>query len=250
MVSKIAAPIGKGFRSLPIDIISLRANLSRLGKYQGDDEIDILDRELEKAIKSFQQDEGLQIDGIMRPSDETERALNRLLAGKKNAFGPMPTKVNISNPIGYGAKTKEKDVEQVQRALATLDFIPKSRGFEPSGILDVLTLQGIREFQRQTGLYIDGKLMPGGETEQALNFALQEVADSDIEEEDLPEQDKDIPGTDIPDKGIPEDAPNGPIYSEQDGIPPIEAEVPNPEIDPQMERDPETWDWFPPEWET
>lgn len=250
MTSKIASPIGKGFKGLPIDIISLRTNLARLNKYNQADEKDVFDKSLEKAIKDFQQDEGLQIDGVVRPNGETERALNRLLEGKKNAFEAKPAKVKITNPIGYGKKQKEKDIEQIQQALATLDYIPKSRGFEPNGILDALTLRGIREFQRQAGLYVDGKLMPDGETEKALNIALKKAVNSEIEEEELPEQERNIPGTDIPDKGIPEDAPNGPIYSEEDGVPPVEAEVPDPDMDPQMERDPDSWDLFPPEWET
>ncbi|MEK9721872.1 MAG: peptidoglycan-binding domain-containing protein, partial [Rhodospirillaceae bacterium] len=61
----------------PDDIVAVKQRLHRLGFYEpppegiGDD----IDAEFETAIRAFQQDNGLQVDGRLEPGGETERNL-------------------------------------------------------------------------------------------------------------------------------------------------------------------------------
>lgn len=52
--SALSAPIGNRQTSIPDDLVQTRRNFSRLGRYDGDTELSVLDRGLDTAIRSFQ----------------------------------------------------------------------------------------------------------------------------------------------------------------------------------------------------
>lgn len=165
-----------------------------------------------------------------REHAETERAFNRNLRGERNAFGsPEAARLRLSDSVGIGHDNHAADVTQVQRGLGTLGFIPLSRGFEPNGVLDGITGQGIRSFQQSNGLHIDGALFPKGETETAMNDRLRffisgegsgdmlAVPPGAVDREPLSPPkivEPKIPGTNIPDRGIPEEGWPGSGFSD------------------------------------
>lgn len=217
--SAITTPVGNGKNSNPLDILHIRKILKHLGRHNGDTELEFIDHGLDRSIRKFQHDEGLRVDGILNPGGETERALNRALRGKQNTFGPSDmARLQLSEGVGSTLVNRKRDVKQVQRGLGTLGFIPRSRGFEPNGIVDGTTDKGIRAFQKHNDLRIDGKLFPNGETEETMNFALRLTggkADNEGWGEEMPALPPGrvegntlfspyIPGTNIPDEGVPE----------------------------------------------
>lgn len=62
----------------PKDIISLKKELSRKGYYKEPDYgiTPYADKELFSAIRSYQKDKNLKVDGIVRPDGETINSLN------------------------------------------------------------------------------------------------------------------------------------------------------------------------------
>lgn len=140
--SQIRTPIGNREYSDPLDVINTRKNLKRINQYDGETDLGFFDKNLDESIRKFQSKEGLKIDGLMNPSGETERALNRNLRGEKNLISSL----RLRSPVGTRLTNDSGDVKQVQRSLGRLGFIPPSRGFEANGIIDPVTSKGIIDF--------------------------------------------------------------------------------------------------------
>lgn len=72
-------PLGTNYRADPQDIMNTKRALSRLGHYpipphRGID--DWTDDAMFEGIRAFQKDNGLKVDGFMRPGGPTESAIN------------------------------------------------------------------------------------------------------------------------------------------------------------------------------
>ncbi|WP_435641596.1 peptidoglycan-binding domain-containing protein [Micavibrio aeruginosavorus] len=164
----LKTPVGNNLKNDSDDVTNTKRLFSQLGFYDGDQDNGILDRKLDRAIRSFQQDNGLVIDGLMYPNGETERAVQRAFL-KQDQSEPTPQKTILTNSVGNNRKNEASDVIAVQQKLSTLGYASPLKRFEPTGILDNDTVKGIRSFQRNNGLTVDGWLEPNGETEQAFN---------------------------------------------------------------------------------
>jgi peptidoglycan hydrolase-like protein with peptidoglycan-binding domain len=97
-----------------------------------------LDEATCEALKAFQRDQGLRVDGI--PGPETSEALKRAWQGK----------------------TGSRRILNAQRDLTALGY-----DCPCTGELDEATMEAVKAFQRDQGLKVDG--IPGPETSEALN---------------------------------------------------------------------------------
>lgn len=71
----------------------------------------------------------------------------------------------LKDSVGNMMKNDEDDVINVKNALHSLGYRAEPA---QNGIIERETDEGIRSFQREKGLKVDGYLMPGGETEKAI----------------------------------------------------------------------------------
>ncbi|HLO75563.1 MAG TPA: peptidoglycan-binding domain-containing protein [Magnetospirillum sp.] len=83
-MSKFAlkAPMGTNYRTEPSDILNTKQALNRLGYYDvppGRGIDDWTDDAMFNGIRAFQKDNGLKVDGFMRPERPTETAINAKL---------------------------------------------------------------------------------------------------------------------------------------------------------------------------
>lgn len=131
----------------------------------------------------------------MNPGGETERALNRDLgkmsrpAEQRQPLFASP--VRLSGAVGNNRENQSDDVKAVQRSLGGLDLSSESKLYEPSGILDRETLDTLQLFQQASDLRVDGYMNPGGETETAMNAALNRLNAPSPTEEDNDHEDED-----------------------------------------------------------
>lgn len=126
-------------------VAEVRDRLSRLGLLAGDvGPSDRFDAEVQAAVRHFQQQRGLTVDGIVGP--QTFRRLEEArwnLGDRVLAYSP-------------GHLTAGDDVIQLQRTLERLGFGPD----RVDGVFDAATDRALREFQRNAGLEADGVCGP------------------------------------------------------------------------------------------
>ncbi len=79
----------------------------------------------------------------------------------------------LKGSVGNMMKNDEDDVINVKNALHRLGYRAEPA---QNGIIEQETDEGIRSFQREKGLKVDGYLMPEGETENAFKTALKTLA--------------------------------------------------------------------------
>mgnify|MGYP003298805873 CR=1 FL=1 len=119
--------------------------LYELGLYTG--EINgVLDINTKTAIKEFQKLSGLVIDGILGPI--TKAALEK---GEESYIAIGEADINTIKEITYS-----KDIENAQKLLKDLDIYIG----DIDGINGVATKTAIKEFQKLSGLVVDGILGP------------------------------------------------------------------------------------------
>jgi N-acetylmuramoyl-L-alanine amidase len=107
-------------------------------------EDDLFDGLLEHAVRVFQQQRGLSVDGQV--GDETWRALN---AARWN-LGDRPLDFSVNNPL-HG-----DDVRQLQERLLEMGYDVG----RTDGIYGARTARAVSAFQREVGLYPDGGCGP------------------------------------------------------------------------------------------
>ncbi len=109
----------------------------------------------------------------------------------------------ITGMVGDQRENRPEDVRKVKSALDRLGYFDFRKEPEPHGYVTREMDSGIKRYQKERGLRVDGWLRPGGETESALKRDLKRNVSDDIQKEELlPPK---IPGTNIPDEGVPED---------------------------------------------
>ncbi len=108
----------------------------------------------------------------------------------------------IKGPVGNNMDNNQEDVLMVKRRLNKAGYFNNLyQRPEPHGFITKEMDMGIRAFQKDKGLKVDGILLPRGETENALRLKIGD----DIEREELPSQlntETLIPGTNFVDKGV------------------------------------------------
>ncbi len=78
--------------------------------------------------------------------------------------------------MGDGRANSRRDVQKVQRALGALGHLAEDPFDRPHGYWDGKTYNAVRAFQDAGKLKVDGYLLPAGETEQALDGAVERLA--------------------------------------------------------------------------
>ncbi|MGE5763381.1 MAG: N-acetylmuramoyl-L-alanine amidase [Mycobacterium leprae] len=127
-------------------VAEIRAKLATLGLVtDSDGSYAAFDDTCDRAVRAFQQQRGLTVDGIVGP--ETYRALDEA----RWHLGDRVLSYAVSHPL------VGDDVVALQQRLLDLGFDPG----RPDGIFGPRTEQGVREFQRNVGLLPDGTCGPG-----------------------------------------------------------------------------------------
>jgi N-acetylmuramoyl-L-alanine amidase len=128
-------------------VAEIRAKLERLGRLEpvSDADREVFDGQTDHAIRGFQQERGLRVDGVVGP--ETYRALDEA----HWRLGDRLLSYAVSRPfVG-------DDVAVLQQRLLELGFDPG----RCDGIFGRATEAAVTEFQRNVGLAPDGSLGPG-----------------------------------------------------------------------------------------
>ncbi|QMU73485.1 N-acetylmuramoyl-L-alanine amidase [Streptacidiphilus sp. P02-A3a] len=124
------------------DVAEIRSMLTMLGLLSTSTSSDLFDREVDAAVRFFQQQRGLTANGVV--GLETYRHLNeaRWRLGDR-VLGHTPGSLQIGD-----------DVAHLQQRLLNMGFAPG----RVDGIYGTATAQALSEFQRNMGLYPDGTL--------------------------------------------------------------------------------------------
>lgn len=124
------------------DVAEIRSMLAMLGLLSTSNTSDLFDREVDAAVRFFQQQRGLTANGVV--GLETYRHLNeaRWRLGDR-VLGHTPGNLQIGD-----------DVAHLQQRLLNMGFAPG----RVDGIYGLATAQAVSEFQRNMGLYPDGTL--------------------------------------------------------------------------------------------
>ncbi len=181
--SRLSGGVGNDEDNNEQDVKTARENLNKAGYEAGDNGSGILDRDLDTATKSFQRDNGLKIDGIIRPNGETEQALNTIVKrktgqskevkGKDNNFFPeMPKSLKLQSSIGDGRENKVEDIGLLENILAGLGHLPIGELNNGKGTIRPSIIKATKDFQKKNGLFVDGVIKPDGEMQEALNKVL------------------------------------------------------------------------------
>ena len=166
------------------DVIKARDGLAKAGYEAGEKGLGILDRALDTATKAFQKDNGLKIDGVMKPGGETETTLRAILnrksgkspevKGKGNNFFPTPPKpLKLQSSIGDGYDNTVEDIGALENVLAGLGHLKLGDLNKGKGKIRQSIIASTKDFQKKNGLFVDGVIKPNGETQQALNEAIK-----------------------------------------------------------------------------
>lgn len=90
----------------------------------------------------------------------------KLGASLVDLFGDAP--VRIRRPVGQGAPNRRADVARVETFLDRAGDLDLAETEGPTGYFGTALDQGIRRFQKENGLKVDGLINPGGPTITAL----------------------------------------------------------------------------------
>lgn len=173
----LKSPVGNGRDNDPADVVAVKRALERLGLMQRPSYglTGFIDRETDTALRRFQRDRGLGVDGYARPGGPTERNLNGALAGgRPPRLDGRARTVPIADGVGRGEPNEPEDVRAVQQAMAALGRVRIDRTAPPNGVADRPLVEALEAFQRENGLKEDGIVLPGGPTQVALRAALDE----------------------------------------------------------------------------
>ncbi len=174
--------MGKGQENNPDDVEALDGRLRSIRAYApppeyADNPQRYATEPMISALERYQEQHGLKIDGVALPGGPTERAINnRLLAKPRGAGLLYDPPSSLSGTVGCGFENRRSNVAGVQRRLGALGYLPEDPFDKPHGFIDEATANGIKAFQRASGLADDGWLAPGGETERALDDAISDLA--------------------------------------------------------------------------
>jgi hypothetical protein len=129
------------------------------------------------ALERIQEQNGLKVDGYAVPGGPTEQAINNALQRRPRGAGLLHDfDMSISETVGNGFKNAPHDVKTAKRALGGLGYLPEDPFDRPSEFIEESTTAAIKRFQVDNRLTADGWLAPNGETEAALQQAVDRLA--------------------------------------------------------------------------
>jgi len=145
-----ASILKKGSRGS--QVIDLQNRLIKLGYLSGKAD-GIYGPLTEQAVKKFQKDHGLIVDGIAGP-----KTLSSLYGDQAKSSGSSSSSSSGSAQINRTLKlgSKGSDVAELQKRLNALSF----NAGTPDGIFGSKTLNAVRAFQKAHGLTVDGIVGP------------------------------------------------------------------------------------------
>ncbi len=117
----LTGPVGRGIGGLTEDVLAVKERMRDLGLYQvrelglGDD----IDRGFDNAVRKFQDDNGLLVDGVLEPGGETERNLIAHGTGQGFEPAPDPSRLVLGGAVGADSDNDTADVSLVKRAFAS-----------------------------------------------------------------------------------------------------------------------------------
>ena len=127
-------------------VAEIRSRLAHLGLISDvvETDPDHFDADLDKAVRTFQQERGITVDGVVGP--QTFRRL-------EEARWQLGDRVLWFNP---GHLMAGDDVAELQRRLSELGFLQE----RPDGLFGRHTDEALREFQKGVGVTVDGTCGP------------------------------------------------------------------------------------------
>lgn len=170
LIHALQQPVGRGQPNADDDVLNIKQIFERIGRLSRPDHgpTPFFDAPLEDAIRGFQKDRSLMIDGRMTPGGETERNLQRDLGLLPKEPPFSLSELDITGPVANGRKGHGADFRGVSKALGRLGLFEFDRTAEPLPFITKGLEDGIRKYQQREGLAIDGRILPGGETIGAL----------------------------------------------------------------------------------
>lgn len=135
------------------DVLTLQRYLSKLGYYH-EKQDGKFGAKTEKAVKKFQQNNGLDKDGIVgkQTLDKLTTLMSSTLPEATPTLSPTVLPIVTPEPNHILKKnTSGNAVISLQRALAFLDYRTSTLG-----VYDNTTIAGVRDFQKRNGLSVDG----------------------------------------------------------------------------------------------
>ncbi len=174
--------VGRGQENNEDDVFAIDNALREIGAYTPPPEYALEPQRyttgpMVDALENLQEQNGLKIDGYARPGGPTERAINNSLVRKPRGAGLLHDfGMSVGDTVGNGFKNEPRDVQTVKRALGGLGYLPEDPFDRPSGFIEDSTTKAIKRFQDDNRLTADGWLGPKGETEAALQQAIDRLA--------------------------------------------------------------------------
>lgn len=179
-------PVGRGQTNVEDDIVNIKGLFEQLDLLPRprDGIVPVFDAPLEDTLRRYQNDRFLTIDGKMMPGGETERNLQRDLGLLPQQPPFSLSELDITGPVANGREGASADFKGVSKALGRLGLFDFDRTAEPLPFITRGLENGIRTFQQQMGLTIDGRILPGGETIGALKQAAAQTMAADSKSAD------------------------------------------------------------------
>ena len=174
--SWLEGSVGNDQQNRPEDIRRLAVALQTKGHLPPDDDHahGYLTRPLVDAVKSYQSDNSLQRDGIVKADGETAGSLFGFPPGggddKPDGQQPPSNRLfRIDAPVGDGLESRPEDVVRVKAGLLVTGDLNEEAASGPPELLDSGTIEGLKRFQERNSLRADGWLVPGRETAEKLD---------------------------------------------------------------------------------
>jgi hypothetical protein len=169
----LTGSVGHGGENKPEDVFLLR----QLMPVAGGKEIEatnndlaeggLADSDFVEEIGGFQEDNGLTVDGVVKPGGETEQNIIAQITGTA-ADKVSPETVVLNGDVGEGAKNDPEDVANVRRLLASAKQLPLNVAEPPPRFIDTKAVELLRTIQREHGIFDDGRVSQGDETFEIL----------------------------------------------------------------------------------
>ncbi|WP_170827058.1 peptidoglycan-binding domain-containing protein, partial [Magnetovibrio blakemorei] len=205
---KLKSPIGRSYNTDPDDVRKTKKVLNTFGYYDEPAHgiTEYPDGAMISGIESFQKDNGLKKDGVMKPGGETERTIGSMISGQlqkterskaaatqpttfSSALGlapkkpkePMPIQMGyklgealkLSAPVGLNQKNEPSDVNRIKKAMSWTGLYPSHEAEQQDGQMNQNLMRSIGMFQSANGLKQDFWMKPDGETAKNLDTNLQ-----------------------------------------------------------------------------
>lgn len=174
--SRLEGSVGNDQRNRPEDVRRVSAALKSAGYLPPDDDHahGYLTEPLVEAVMSYQSDNTLRRDGIVKADGPTADALlgSASLNGTGDPRSASPSAgrlFRIEAPVGDDLESRPDDVARVKAGLVATGDLDDEETAGPPGLLEGGTIDAIKRFQERRGLRADGWLRPGGETEGELD---------------------------------------------------------------------------------